>query len=431
MVSSLDPTKSKKIFNVGPSTFVTIRNNPTSSPSLLTKTFSNNLAQMDTDDYSDDEIKRRHDNDGLSSLSDQKVVVSVVNDLYKKVVKPTAISSSTTTTTSSSLITSTRKDRARLPVQRELPVKRQHNDASIQTTARATSPPQHQKHRGIRSPIRRTKISTSTTTHDMDEDFDTVEHIESPPPKRTQSHSTQQHQQSSYLVRKTVQQTSNDQSTMKRTMATTVSSATTPTRIGRSTATVEKQNMSTNPNNETIVLVSNLQPTVTEVDVMELFSQAGDISQISVLNRGCIQVFYKNREHAEQACAKYHNRLLDGQFMYVSVQQPDTELVPLLSTKTASTNIGSSLAATTASQSATMTTTMINKHAQGQSQQKDNGMLNQPLKLNASTTSTHSNNNPTSTTVNSKIIIDPTLIRQALFQSSTNSTNPVQFQVKL
>ncbi|CAF4530089.1 unnamed protein product, partial [Didymodactylos carnosus] len=243
MVSSLDPTKSKKIFNVGPSTFVTIRNNPTSSPSLLTKTFSNNLAQMDTDDYSDDEIKRRHDNDGLSSLSDQKVVVSVVNDLYKKVVKPTAISSSTTTTTSSSLITSTRKDRARLPVQRELPVKRQHNDASIQTTARATSPPQHQKHRGIRSPIRRTKISTSTTTHDMDEDFDTVEHIESPPPKRTQSHSTQQHQQSSYLVRKTVQQTSNDQSTMKRTMATTVSSATTPTRIGRSTATVEKQNM--------------------------------------------------------------------------------------------------------------------------------------------------------------------------------------------
>ncbi|CAF0890591.1 unnamed protein product, partial [Didymodactylos carnosus] len=148
-----------------------------------------------------------------------------------------------------------------------------------------------------------------------------------------------------------------------------------PTRIGRSTATVEKQNMSTNPNNETIVLVSNLQPTVTEVDVMELFSQAGDISQISVLNRGCIQVFYKNREHAEQACAKYHNRLLDGQFMYVSVQQPDTELVPLLSTKTASTNIGSSLAATTASQSATMTTTMINKHAQGQSQQKDNGVL--------------------------------------------------------
>jgi len=123
--------------------------------------------------------------------------------------------------------------------------------------------------------------------------------------------------------------------------------------------------------------------------------------------------------------------VLDGQFMYVSVQQPDTELVPLLSTKTASTNIGSSLTATTASQSATMTTTMINKHAQGQSQQKDNGMLNQPLKLNASTTSTHSNNNPTSTTVNSKIIIDPTLIRQALFQSSTNSTNPVQFQVKL
>ncbi|CAF0844886.1 unnamed protein product [Didymodactylos carnosus] len=425
MVTGLGPPKPKKIFNVGPSTFVTIRNNPANPQSLFTKTFTNNLARMDMEDNDDDEMTKRQESDDLSSLSDQKVVVSVVNDLYKKVNKPATMSSSTTATiTSSSSVHSITNDRARLPIQRKLPVKRQHNDASIQTVTRTTSPPlQQERIRGIRSPIRRTKISTSTTTHDINEDLDIDEPIE-PPPKRAQLHSTQQHehQQSSYLVRKTIQQTSNNLTTTKRTSTTAVSTTTAP--IGRLSTTMEKQNLLKNLNDETTVLVTNLHSTVTEDDVMELFGQAGQINHISVLSRGCIQIVYKHREHAEQACSKYHNRLLDGQLMYVSLQQPDTSLTPLSSTKTTSTNIGSPLTTTMVPQ----VTTTVNKPILAQSQQKDNGRLNQPLKLNTPPTTTNGTNNPMSTTTNNKIIIDPTLIRQALFQPSTNNTNPVQFQ---
>ena len=44
---------------------------------------------------------------------------------------------------------------------------------------------------------------------------------------------------------------------------------------------------------------------------------------------------------------------------------------------------------------------------------------NQPLKFN------------TSNNTSNKINIDPAFIRQALFHPTNNSTNPVQFQVKL
>jgi hypothetical protein len=52
-----------------------------------------------------------------------------------------------------------------------------------------------------------------------------------------------------------------------------------------------------------------------------LFDQIGRINQITTLSPGCVQIVYAKREHGEQAVTKYHNRLLDGQFMYVSLQQ--------------------------------------------------------------------------------------------------------------
>lgn len=46
------------------------------------------------------------------------------------------------------------------------------------------------------------------------------------------------------------------------------------------------------------------------------------------MSEGCVRIIYAKREHAEQAVTKYHNRLLDGQFMYVSLQQPASQAAP-------------------------------------------------------------------------------------------------------
>ncbi|CAF4804422.1 unnamed protein product [Rotaria socialis] len=114
--------------------------------------------------------------------------------------------------------------------------------------------------------------------------------------------------------------------------------------------------------------------------------------------QGCVQIIYAKREHGEQAVAKYHNRLLDGQFMYVSLQQLSSYSTIQNSKKT---------------------------HNDEQPT-KENGASNiststadQPLKLN-------STNNTAK-----KIVIDPAFIRQALFHPTNSTANPVQFQVKL
>ncbi len=106
--------------------------------------------------------------------------------------------------------------------------------------------------------------------------------------------------------------------------------------------------------------------------LQELFSEIGHINEIKTLSRGCVQVIYSKEEEAEQAVSKYHNRLLDGQLMYVSLQQPTSY-----------------------------------------------------------TTKSSKPTNESSKTKSNQISIDPSFIRQALFNPSTNTTNPVQFQVKL
>ena len=54
----------------------------------------------------------------------------------------------------------------------------------------------------------------------------------------------------------------------------------------------------------------------------ELFSEVGDIKDIKTLSRGCVQIVYTVPEEAEDAVAKYHNQILDGKLMYVSIQEP-------------------------------------------------------------------------------------------------------------
>ncbi len=113
------------------------------------------------------------------------------------------------------------------------------------------------------------------------------------------------------------------------------------------------------------------------------------------MSRGCIQIVYSNQEHAEQAVAKYHNRLLDGKFMYVSIQQPAS-----YSTKSSRNS---------SSQHSKSTTGKDNKY----------------------NSSLSSNNNNNESLHSNKITIDPTFIRQALFNPSNSTASPVQFQVKL
>lgn len=62
-----------------------------------------------------------------------------------------------------------------------------------------------------------------------------------------------------------------------------------------------------------------------------MFGQIGRIAEIKTLSEGCLRINYAKREHAEQAVAKYHNRLLDGQFMYVSRQQTASQPAPPIS----------------------------------------------------------------------------------------------------
>ncbi|CAF2515827.1 unnamed protein product [Rotaria sp. Silwood2] len=157
--------------------------------------------------------------------------------------------------------------------------------------------------------------------------------------------------------------------------------------------TKEKPSIQSN-SDATTVLVTNLQSSVTEDDVTELFSEVGHIDEIITLSRGCVQIVYSKPEHAEEAVAKYHNRLLDGQLIYVSLQQPSS-----YATKSSKNSSSSRYSKSTTS--------------------KDNR------------SSQSINENEYSKSDSNKIVIDPTFMRQALFYPSNNTKNPVQFQVKL
>ncbi|CAF3822612.1 unnamed protein product [Rotaria sordida] len=376
--SSIEIEKKKKIFAVGPSTFVTIRNNSNSNSNStqstekfsFTKTITNPSVRIEND------IRSSQTTTTLSSLSDQKVVISFVNDQYQKIPKPSQpiISSSSSSPSPS--------------IQQHHPppmIKRLH-DASIQTTSSSSS----------RSPIRMSSHRRHTSTTIDDEDRISYQSINDdlyePPVKRTAS-STRKTTTTTTTADKEQQGLSTVASTgsVKRTSTGVPISS----RITSNTSTVSKPISTTQSISiPGTILVTNLQPSVTEEDVIELFSEIGRINEITTLSQGCVQIIYTKREHAEQAVTKYHNRLLDGQFMYVSLQQSSS--YPKITN-----NIQQSAKENGTSISSSSITT------------------DQPLKLN-------STNNTTN-----KITIDPAFIRQALFHPSNNTTNPVQFQTRM
>lgn len=63
------------------------------------------------------------------------------------------------------------------------------------------------------------------------------------------------------------------------------------------------------------IVVSNLQSTVTQDDIRELFEDVGELLVSRLVRPGTAEVIYKNLKDAQKAVDTYHNRQLDGQPM--------------------------------------------------------------------------------------------------------------------
>lgn len=63
------------------------------------------------------------------------------------------------------------------------------------------------------------------------------------------------------------------------------------------------------------IVVSNLQPTVTQDDIRELFEDIGQLLVARLVRPGTAEVIYKSLKDAQKAVDTYHNRQLDGQPM--------------------------------------------------------------------------------------------------------------------
>ncbi|XP_023017820.1 uncharacterized protein isoform X2 [Leptinotarsa decemlineata] len=63
------------------------------------------------------------------------------------------------------------------------------------------------------------------------------------------------------------------------------------------------------------IVVSNLQQSVTQDDIKELFEDIGQLLAAKLVRPGVAEVIYKNLKDAQKAVDTYHNRQLDGQPM--------------------------------------------------------------------------------------------------------------------
>jgi len=63
------------------------------------------------------------------------------------------------------------------------------------------------------------------------------------------------------------------------------------------------------------VVVSNLQSTVSQEDILELFGDIGALKRAKVSTPGTAEVTFVNRSDALKAVEIYHNRQLDGKAM--------------------------------------------------------------------------------------------------------------------
>lgn len=67
------------------------------------------------------------------------------------------------------------------------------------------------------------------------------------------------------------------------------------------------------------VVVSNLNPAVTQSDILELFGDVGSIKSYQNINSTTAMVNFSHTQEAAAAVQTYNNRLLDGQPMQVTL----------------------------------------------------------------------------------------------------------------
>lgn len=63
------------------------------------------------------------------------------------------------------------------------------------------------------------------------------------------------------------------------------------------------------------VRVSNLQPSVSQDDIIELFGDVGKLKRARLVDHGVAEVVFVDRMDAQKAVEIYHNRQLDGKAM--------------------------------------------------------------------------------------------------------------------
>lgn len=70
------------------------------------------------------------------------------------------------------------------------------------------------------------------------------------------------------------------------------------------------------------ILISNLVPSVSAADVEELFSEIGDLVSVKMVKLGTVEVIFCNKGDDERAHDVYHNRLIDGEPMKITLTGP-------------------------------------------------------------------------------------------------------------
>ena len=68
------------------------------------------------------------------------------------------------------------------------------------------------------------------------------------------------------------------------------------------------------------LVVSNLEESVTDEDLSELFGDIGNVRKVSMKGRGVAEIVFVKREAAEKAVEMYDKRLLDGRAMKCTIE---------------------------------------------------------------------------------------------------------------
>jgi len=79
------------------------------------------------------------------------------------------------------------------------------------------------------------------------------------------------------------------------------------------------------------VVVSNLEESVTQEDINELFSDVGNVRNVRMAGKGVAEVVFARREHAEKAIDVYDKRQLDGRVMKLHIEGGHVQPRPYVS----------------------------------------------------------------------------------------------------